>query len=435
MTLPALIFSFVAGFFVFRLPRHWAALPLLAGASYLPTENCLEVGPFHFPVIRILIAIGAIRVVSRGERISGGWNLLDKMMIGWGLWAICSSIFHRDVSSALVYRLGLTYNSLGLYFLLRVFIETNENVAVLFKLTLVALAPVALEMIFEATTGTNLFSLLGGVAAVSESRGGRVRAQGPFSHPILAGVVGAVCIPMALLFWRRNRGLSILGLAVAGSMVIASRCSGPIMSSIFAVFALCLWPVRRKMRVIRWCVLLAIVMLALVMEAPIYYLIARIDLTGHSTSFHRAILIAAAISHLDEWWLGGTDYTLHWTPNPGFGNDTDITNHYIRMGVWGGLPLMCLFIGVLISGFVLVGRALRQSPNLHVETEFLIWTLGCILFAQTASMISVSYFDQSVFFLYLVLAAVGSLQSLPAPHRGVFFGAPSIDEENFYHCS
>jgi multidrug transporter EmrE-like cation transporter len=67
-----------------------------------------------------------------------------------------------------------------------------------------------------------------------------------------------------------------------------------------------------------------------------------------------------------------------------------------------------LFVCVLIAGFISVGRALRLKEN-HPDEQFLIWTLGAILFAHAATMISVSYFDQSIIFLYLVLAAIGSV--------------------------
>ncbi|MGP8020096.1 MAG: hypothetical protein ACLPRE_03775 [Limisphaerales bacterium] len=43
-----------------------------------------------------------------------------------------------------------------------------------------------------------------------------------------------------------------------------------------------------------------------------------------------------------------------------------------------------------------------------------MWTLGCILFGHVTAMLSVSYFDQSVFFLYFVLAAIATLQAAPA---------------------
>jgi hypothetical protein len=141
--------------------------------------------------------------------------------------------------------------------------------------------------------------------------------------------------------------------------------------------------------------------------------LARIDLTGSSTSYYRAALINSAISHLNEWWLGGTDYTRHWMPTGAAWSpdQADITNHYIKMGVVGGLPLMLLFVGILAVGFASVGKALSSNKNAPVEQQFLIWTLGSILFAHVATMVSVSYFDQSVVFLYLVLAAIGSIHT------------------------
>ena len=104
------------------------------------------------------------------------------------------------------------------------------------------------------------------------------------------------------------------------------------------------------MRLIRWSLVGAMITLNVAMNAPIYYLLARIDFTGSSTSYYRAALIDSAFKHLNEWWLGGTDYTRHWMPTGALWNEdqADITNHYIKMGVVGGLPLMLLFIGVLL---------------------------------------------------------------------------------------
>ncbi len=169
------------------------------------------------------------------------------------------------------------------------------------------------------------------------------------------------------------------------------------------------------MRMIRWGGVLAILALALVMNAPIYYILDRIDLTGSSTGWHRAVLIESAITHVGDWWLGGTDYTRDWTPEAGYDeNNTDITNHYIRMAVWGGLPMLILFIGSLVVAFGMIARTLQANNKVPRQDQFLMWTLGCILFGHVTAMLSVSYFDQSVFFLYFVLAAIATLQAAPA---------------------
>jgi len=414
MNAPAIIFTILAGLFLFRLDRHWAALPLLMGATYMAIGQNVALGPFHFTVIRILVAIGVARVALRGERITGGINTLDRLTIFWALWCVLSSFFHKDFSQALVYRLGLAYDALGLYFLFRVFIPDTASVVGISKMVVIALVPVALEMMTETATGRNSFSLLGGVGPLTEIRGGKIRAQGPFAHSILAGTVGAVCLPMALLFWQRNRKVALLGVMATGSMVLCSRSSGPIMTAFFAVAGVCLWKFRKYMRLLRWTVLLGLIGLNLVMNAPVYYLLNRINLTGKSDSFHRAVLIDSAIHHFDEWWVGGTDYTRNWTADGGWTeSDTDITNYYIKMGVLGGLPMMLLFISMLVAAFRMIGKALPAGETASDGEGFVYWTLGSTLFGHASAMISVSYFDQSVVFLYLALAAIGSIQRRP----------------------
>ncbi|MBW1727688.1 MAG: O-antigen ligase family protein [Deltaproteobacteria bacterium] len=245
-------------------------------------------------------------------------------------------------------------------------------------------------------------------------RHGTIRAQGPFAHSILAGTVGAVCLPAMVGVCQFHRKRGLMGVMACVAMVFASGSSGPIMSMIAGVGALVMWHYRSYMRALRWIAILIYVALDLVMKAPAYYLMARIDISGGSNGWHRARLIEMAIAHLHEWWLGGTDYTRHWMPtgvswSP---NHTDITNYYIKMGVIGGLPLMILLIALFAKGFSYVGQIIQRN-NIHLPTryKFMVWCLGASLFAHAATCISVSYFDQSFLFLYLTLAAIGSAWS------------------------
>lgn len=152
-------------------------------------------------------------------------------------------------------------------------------------------------------------------------------------------------------------------------------------------------------------------LLHLAMQAPVWYLMARIDLAGGSTGWHRAELITAALNHLGEWWMTGTDYTRHWIA---YGIDwsayhTDITNHYIAMGVTGGLPLMLLFIGIMLKGFQMLGRRMRQLRQARDPLEFTLWSVGASLFAHCFTFLSISYFDQSTVPHMLVIGALPGL--------------------------
>ena len=376
----AIAFLLVNAVALLTLPRRWAPLPLLVGACYMTLGQGIELGSFHFPVIRMLLAVGLVRVIIRGERLVGRMNSLDWLMVVWAAWALISSLFHIDAFGVLVNHLGLVYNACGIYFLLRVFCQSLDDVVTLCRITAILLIPLSIMILFEKMTGHNLFSALGGVPEISEIRDGRIRAQGPFAHSILAGTVGAVCLPLMIGLWQQHRKTAIAGILACFSMIFASTSSGPIMSAVAAIGALFMWRYRHRMRLVRWLAVLGYIGLDLVMKAPAYYLIARIDLTGSSTSWHRAFLIESAINHLSEWWLAGTDYTRHWMP---YGvtwseDHADITNHYLRMGVDGGLPLMLLFIAILAKGFSFVGQTLRQMPESSPQSRFMIWALGAI---------------------------------------------------------
>jgi hypothetical protein len=435
----AILLTLITAGLLLVLPRRWAPLPLLMAAACITVRQQLEIGPFHFTLVRTLIVVGVARVMMRGEWISGGMNSLDRLMIAWAIWAICSLPFHKP--TVFIFFLGETYTALGVYFLFRVFVQGPEGIRDVFKMVCILMAPLAAGMLMEKLRGVNPLSWIGfGLAEVTATNG-HYRAQGPFGHPILAGTVGAVCLPMALYFWRRERKLALLGLAGTGAIVFASGSSGPVLTVFSVLGAMAIWRIRDYLRAIRWLALLLIIALDLVMNDPVYFLLARIDITGGSTGHFRAALIQSAIAHVSEWAVVGTDYTRHWMPtgitaNP---DSTDITNYYLWMGVWGGLLLMLLFVSVLVAAFVTVGKALRANENAPVEDQLLIWTLGAILFGHATTFISISYFDQTVVFLYLVLAAIGSLDpvipaSIPVSHASAAWAPPGNESDLCHHC-
>jgi len=55
--------------------------------------------------------------------------------------------------------------------------------------------------------------------------------------------------------------------------------------------------------VVRWGTVVGYLVLALVMKAPPYFLLARINIVEGSTGWHRAELIRSALAHVSEWWL------------------------------------------------------------------------------------------------------------------------------------
>ena len=163
-------------------------------------------------------------------------------------------------------------------------------------------------------------------------------------------------------------------IGVAASLLIVVFCtlSTPIMAVVFAAFGGTMFVFRRYMRPIRWGVALLLVGLHLFMQAPVWHLIARIDVTGSSASWHRFHLMDAAVRHFSEWWLLGTRFTAQWHPLL-----RDVTNHYILEGVRGGLLTMLLFVLVIALAFGGVGRLWRSADSRPRVILAWAWAWGC----------------------------------------------------------
>lgn len=399
----------LASVMMLSLPRRLAILPLLLASTYMTRGQELEIAAAHFTIPRLLVVVGFLRVLARGERLPDGLHAVDKLLLAWAAILIGMSAFHT--SDSWVFRLGLVWTELGCYFLFRIFLQDLEDVRKTFMFMCVALLPLALLMLSEKATGHNPFGGLGGVVEYSLVRHGHVRAAGPFAHPILAGTVGAMVIAMGLAVWRTSRWRAWAGLLSGAGIVVAATSSGPILTIMFIGVGVAAWRFRDRMRAVRWAIVAGLITLDIVMKDPVYFLMARIDISGGSQGYYRAQLIRSSIEHLSEWWATGTDYTRHWMASGIYANDrmVDITNHFLAMGVMGGLCLMIVFIAIVAYSFRDVGHALIQHTETDSGQQRFVWLLGALLFAFVMTFWSISLFDQSVLYFYLCLASIQSI--------------------------
>ena len=310
--------------------------------------------------------------------------------------------------SALVNRLGFAFDALGMYFVFRCLVRDWVDVdRIILGVILIAI-PVACFFLLERSTGRNVFAVFGGVPAITVIREGRLRCQGAFSHPILAGCFWVAVMPlMAACWWKLAKGKTwaLVGMIASLVTVVCCASSTPVLGVAAAVIGGVMFYMRKQMKNIRWAVLLTLIALHMVMEAPVWHLISRVTAVGGSTGWHRYILINEAINNLIEWWLCGcSGYTvLSWGIWKG-----DVTNQYILEGIRGGFATMCSFIAIIVIAFGEVGKMwqLQARNKYHLA---LSWALGVSLFAQCMMFIGVNYFGQIIIIWYLLLAMIGSL--------------------------
>ncbi len=414
MTVPTLTVLSMAVVAVFAAPRQWVPVPFLALACYIPKAQVVDLGPFSFTPLRTLIVVALLRAVIRSDWKGLTLRLSDHLMLAWSVLMVVTVALHANPAAQVVERLGLALDAMGLYVVFRLCCRSSREIAGVCGALALVLVPLAAAMAYERATNHNVMSFFGGTSEMGWSRDGQIRARGPFRHAILAGTIGALSIPFMVALWPRVRVLAAIGLAASLAIVVSSHSSGPLMSLAAAGFALALWPLRQRLHQLRWAGLAAVLLLSAVMNRPVYYLIGEIDLTGSSTGWHRARLIESSLKHLDEWWLAGTDYTRHWmaTGVSWSADHTDLTNHYIALGVYGGLPLLLTFLAVIVVSFYYVGRNLDANGSTG-PSSFLAWAVGSALFAVAVTSVSISYFDQSILWLYMTMGFCGGLAGAP----------------------
>ena len=419
---------------ILLLPKRYSILPIVVGVCYLTLGQILLVGPFHFYTVRILILFGLLRVFIRRETRSVVPIPLDRTTLLFVTVCSIAYSFQWMNLEGIINRLGFAFNILGLYFLFRVMLDNREDVLFTYRFLSVAMVPLALLFLLEASTGRNVFSVFGGIPDITMIRDGKLRCQGPFRHPILAGTFAATLIPvLAAKLARRgdNRWPFLLGFLSSVVIVVASNSSGPVLAVGFSVIGFLLWRYRRKMRMVRISLVLGIVSLHLVMKAPVWSLIGRVSNLIGGTGYHRVELIDAAIGHFDEWWMIGTNVTAHWLddPLPDDPSNIDITNQYIFVGISGGLLSLYYFLKMLKVTYGMIGELRKHFETADPAMELFVWGCGVSLFAHIASFISVVYFDQMIVFFYLLLASVATMYveqrpSFAPPVKPRFAGFP-----------
>jgi len=370
-------------------------------------------------MFRIIIFFGLVRIIVRKEAFSIRLHTIDKILIAYVITSATAYILLRNGSGeACVSQFGFIYNSLFLYIILRTLIRDLDDIKMILKMLALVVIPVAVAMIVEKVTGRNLFSFFGGVPEFTAVREGRLRCQGAFSHPILAGTFGATSLPfmIALWFWGEGKKcIAGLGMMSATIITITSASSGPALTYVVVLIGIAMWSLRDYMRAVRWFIFLSLISLHMVMKAPVWALIGKASEVVGGTGWHRVALIDAAISHFGEWWLLGTDYTRHWliTGVAWSEKHTDITNQFISVGIDGGLIALILFIAVILFCFKNIGIKLKEISSREFPIKFALWCMGVSLAGHLASFISVRYFDQIIVFWYLLLALITTVSMIP----------------------
>lgn len=406
----------MAGIAIWLLPRRKAIIPFLAMGILIPINQIIVVAGLHFPMLRVLVLFGFIRLLGaklsgKDKIFSGGMNGIDTALIVLAVFTAVDGVLLWRVWGEVIFQLGNLYTAFGVYFLLRYLIRDEEDVTRALRVLACVTVVVAGFMTYEHFTGRNLFyAILGGARAAALSsateRAEAFRAMGCFAHPIIAGTFGGFMAPLFIGWWRRDRRdrtFASLGAAASAVIPFAVGSSTALFALVAGVSVLCVWPLRRRMQMIRWGIAGMIVSLNIVMKAPVWQLIGRVGLVGGSSSWHRYELINQCILHFWNWALMGTKNFGSWGWEM-----WDLANQYVATADTAGLVPLIAFVALIVFGFKYVGKA-RQYYEGDRQREFFMWAIGSSLFANVVAFFGIGYWDQIIVPWYGLLAMISAV--------------------------
>ena len=401
----ALAAMLIAIVLMFALPRKWVVVPYLLFTFLVPLGGQFNIGGLHLFSHRIVVLCGCLRFLwklrSSQSVLAGGFTGIDKIFLGWALCRATAFMLLYHVGGAVANQLGFLWDTLGGYFLVRYLIRDADDIRRAAKALVVIAVIMAAAMVYEHYKLTNLFGLLMGGQVVPDIRNGNVRCRGVFQQEIIASTFGGTLVPFFIWLWTRPKSkiAAALGLTGAAVITITASSSTGISAGGIGICVMCLWPLRTYTQWMRRALVSVILGLEIVMKAPVWFILARVDFVGGSTGWDRANLIDQCVRHIGSWWLVGTADNDTW----GFWT-WDLCNQFVAEAVQGGLVTLILFIALITRCFTRIGVGIKMSRNR--AQKWLLWTIGCILCAHIAGFFGISYFDQMKDWWFVTLAMI-----------------------------
>ena len=195
---------------------------------------------------------------------------------------------------------------LGGYLVVRFLIPDGEAIRRTIKVLAVICVIQGVCMINEQITHVNVFGYLGGIPIGVTVRDGNIRSEGVMGC-LYAGVFAGVLIPLFLWLWTegKSRMVGVRGTCRGHGYGDHVELEHVVVGLWREPRGACLLASAQADAPGSLGIVADLVALHLVMKAPVWALIAHIDLTGSSSGYHRYMLVDNCIRHFSDWWLLG----------------------------------------------------------------------------------------------------------------------------------
>lgn len=396
----ALVLLLLSIVYMLAKPACWAPAIALLFSFFVCTNQRFIVAGFDVTFYRVLFLSAVARLwLENGQnhRFQAGWP--DACVLSLASLAALIGIVRPHEASAMLAYAG----NCILYFLTGRFgVRSTRDWEIFCAAVSRSALAVAFVLIIEHFSGVNMFGrIFGGVPETTIVRGGSLRAQGAFDHPIVAGMCLAIGF---VLNWSRvavGRVEKTLIAAASCVGVLLTASSTPLLMLLSGVGMVSAFRLRSRLAYAIPGVLIAGLVIACIgSEAISRRIFVRGALISGSTGWHRYLLYADWRDSIGDWWLlGSSDRSAGWAVRLAEVHGdamVDVTSEYVLLsvnfGIFGLLSMCCLVCGIALP---CLGRSALAS-NADSRRAFAIYVilvtycvggLACALFGQIQMLV------------------------------------------------
>jgi hypothetical protein len=395
------------------LPVYVAAT--LAYLLLLPPQLNLSIAGSAMPPYRFLLIGASLWLVLGALRRDLRWHWPDLLIIATVSWICLAMANSSPWETALTGSIAHLVDIGLAYFFARAALRSLRDLRMFLILLLPGLVLVGAALVLESVTKTHiiqgLFSQLTGrpIGYGSDFRLGLMRAQGPFPHPILAGIFFSSFLPIYWLagfkLWPRLLG----ALAAVCSMFTISSAA---ILSLFATIVLLAYNwLGKRFANLSWSLFFGLTCLLLFAaefgtQSGLFRLFARFASLNADSSYTRILIWEYGSRNVARHPWFGIGYA-EWERAAWMG--TSIDNYWMLLAVrFGVLPPLLIALAVVL-GVVMVIRKSMTSVGADRDLER---GLAIALAVMALGLISVALWLSAQVWLFMLLGLTVSLASV-----------------------
>ena len=195
-------------------------------AIFIPVEFYVMAGSVRIEPYRVVLGVALVYAVLNFKMVLERADLVDILLVGLLGFAFASIWNNHDLQQAIESTGIYAIETLGAFYLARMYLNTPENFFQINRLFVLILAGLTLFSAYEAFAQHRFLHEIAKNITGHDSldfrlymhyyiRNGVMRAASLFEHPILYGSLLALCFPFTFLWFRHTRSIGT-----------GSNCSG-----------------------------------------------------------------------------------------------------------------------------------------------------------------------------------------------------------------